>query len=160
MLLLISLSGSARSEEFEFSGLRIDWLDGYQRIDNQGQVTAALSGEDGAGVLVSVFNPKAGTTQLTPGNRMYQLAEIDLPKLAADQGKVVIPLKRSVLDNGSLLYSTATQTVNDGHAGYYLQFMLVSGGRVALFTVEGDGDALGMYSRFAPLFKSASWEVN
>lgn len=158
MLLLTALPGLARSEELQFDGLRIDWLDGYRQVDSQGQVTATLFGKDGTGVLVSVFSPRAAAPELTSEGRMYHLAEIDLPKFAADQGKVVLPLARSVLDNGSVLYSTATKTDNDGRPGFYLQFMLIGGGRAALFTVEGDGDALAQYPRFAALFDSASWE--
>lgn len=151
--------GSVQAEELDLGGLRIEWPDGYK--DLGGDSPIQLVGPDGTGVLITVWrvSPKDDSSEVPDTKSAFSgIAESRLPKLAAAQGKVVVPLQQQSFPNGSVLYSTATQTGSRRTPEFYLQYMLVAPStRAALFTIEGRGEAIAQHARFREHFDSAAW---
>ena len=159
ILILGCMLGSSQAAELYLGDLRIDWLDGYK--ETGGSSPIHLVGPDGVNVLVTVWSatPKVDSDPTTDAQTSFSnIATARLPELAAVQGKVVLPLQREVLPDGSVLYFTATQAGSRRRPEFYLQYMLVApSAKAALFTVEGKGDAMLEHPRFLERFSSVRW---
>jgi hypothetical protein len=158
-LLLFLLSASVSAAEVRIGARSLDWFDGFTQSTNSEPVR--LTGPDGVVVLVSAYRVKdeavarGGVSDI---ERYVAFAQNQLPKLASKAGTVVVPLVRDDLLNGMILFSTAARTSSLFSSGFYLQYFLITPhGRVALFTVEGKGDALAEHERYRPLFNTAQW---
>ena len=144
--------------ELDLGSLRIDWPSGYKEVGRESPIR--LVGPDGVNVLITVWNAKPEGAD-APGDTstvFSSIAESRLPELAATDGKVVVALQRQALPDGSILYSTATQTGAHRKPKFYLQYMLVApSSSAALFTVEGRGDAAAQHLNFLERFYSVEW---
>lgn len=158
-LLLFLLAVHASAAELRIGTLSLDWYDGFIQSTNSEPIR--LNGPDGVVVLISAYRIKdnaetnAGASLV---ERHVALALDHLPKLASKTGKVVLPLTRDDLPNGMILFSIATKTGSLFSHGFFLQYCLISPeARIALFTVEGNGDPLVEHERYRPLFNTAQW---
>lgn len=150
---------AAQAQETRIGRLAMPWLDGYTLAE--GSDPHHFSGPGGVDVLVTVWglDPEASPDA---GRRMEaalaDIAERQLPDLAAAQGTVVQSLSRQSLPGGSTLYGTAIQSGTADAPRFYLQFMLVSPSEgAALFTIEGPGGALEAYPHFLEQVGSVNW---
>ncbi|MBJ6981964.1 hypothetical protein [Luteimonas sp. MC1572] len=159
VLLLATLANAAQGAELDLGSLRIAWPSGYKEVGRESPIR--LVGPDGVNVLITVWNakPEAGADAPSDTSAVFSsIAESRLPELAATDGKVVVPLQRQILPDGSILYSTATQTGAHRKAKFYLQYMLIApSSSAALFTVEGRGDATAQHLHFLERFYSVEW---
>lgn len=164
LLLALSLvlggAAPAAAEDWQFGNLKLRWLDGFRYMP-QGEVERFL-GPQGEGVVVSAAGFGAKTAQerepLLARHRAF--AETELPRLAFMRGGLELPLARTTLADGSILYTTGTKVaLPKDEAGYFLQFLLIGkSGDMAFFTVEGKGVVAAQMARFRPLFDTVRWE--
>ena len=159
VIALAFVIGSVQAAELDLGSLRMEWPDGYKELGGDSPIQ--LVGPDGTGVLITVWKVSPeGDSSEAPNTRLAfsSIAESNLPKLAAAQGKVVVSLQQQSLPSGSVLYSTATKTGSRRTPEFYLQYMLVAPStRAALFSIEGRGEAIAQHARFREYFDSAAW---
>lgn len=112
-------------------------------------------------MLVTVMRPGkelSGESAAAEQEKMAVVGEDLLGKQGEKTGKVVIPLTRSSLPNGSLLIFTASETSSLFSSGYFLQYLIVSpAGRLGFFTIEGKGKPEEQNSRFLPVIQTTTW---
>ncbi|WP_284620783.1 hypothetical protein [Aquabacterium humicola] len=145
--------------EVRFGSLQLDWPEGF--TPSSSKPPFEMNGPSGEKVLVTVMRSgKEVTAESAPAEqeRMAQGGEGFLRKQGEKVGKVVIPLTRSSLPNGSLLMFTGSETAGLFSSGYFLQYMIVSpAGRLAFFTIEGKGSPEEQNARFLPVINTATW---
>ena len=156
--LLAFIAGMAQAAEIRLGSLSLDWPAGYAVKSTQSPFE--LSGPGGAKVLVTVMRPGAGAaTGAEAMARMDGIAERMLTAEAGKAGKVVLPLGRQALPDGTQLRFIGSEVSRLlGGNGYFLQYMLLApSGQIALLTFEGRGDALREHDAVQGLFKTVQW---
>jgi hypothetical protein len=159
--LVVTLAPMARGAEVQLGSMAMQWPDGFTH--KAGSAPIRLVGTGGEEVLASIF--RIGS-EAQPWDK-----EIDFPKMlesgsqqistqAQRVGKVVVPLQRKELPDGSTLLTAASETSSLFSKGYFLLYMVISpAGRVGFITVEGSKSvATQEHERFLPYFQSVSWQ--
>ena len=163
LLAAASLPLTGLADELRLSGLRIHWLDGFTLASKRDALPMKLVGAAGEDVGISVMRrstPYPREQGASALKRHEDFAQHPLVALATKRGELVLPLQRTVLADGEILYCTGTRTKRSlSVEGFYLQFFLISRPDVvALVTVEGKGNVESEMKRFRPLFDTVSWE--
>jgi hypothetical protein len=155
---LAVLAGSvpALAAELLFGSMQMQWPDGYA-LTGAAKSPFELSGPGGSKVLISVMrrtNEGVGPDQ----EELARTGEGFLRPQAEKAGKIVIPLDRATLPDGSLLLFIAAQKTGFFSSGCLLLYMVISpGGRLGFVTVEAKGDAAEEHGKVLPLFQSVKW---
>ncbi len=147
------------AEEMRINDLTMDWLDGYRLKSNGSPMS--LTGPSGEAMLVTLMGGRPGLSEQERQalrERARAGAENVLIAQAEKAGKVVLPLQRDTLPDGTTLSSVGVETSKFLAKGFFLEYLLVSPtGRMAFITVEGKGDVAEQHARVIPRFQTVSW---
>ena len=148
-------TGLSHAAEIQLGSLALDWPQGYTVKSTQPPFE--LAGPGGAKAMVTV---------LRPGSKALSAEEIDevgermLTAQAQKAGRVVLPLGKEMLPDGTQLRYIGSEVSGLLRSGYLLQYMLVAPqGQIALVTFEGRGETLSQHESLRGLFRSVRWEA-
>ena len=156
---LLCVAAPMQAADVQLGSLVLQWPDGF--VPTSTKPPFALTGPSGEKVLVTVMRQR--NEPAPPGNaaeqgKMAEVGERFVRGQAEKVGTVVLPLERSTLLDGTLLYHTGSRTSGLFSTGYFLQYLLVSPvGRLAFITVEGKGDASTEHPKYLGPIATARW---
>jgi uncharacterized protein YtpQ (UPF0354 family) len=161
-MLLASLAlttSPVEAAEIRFGSLSLDWPAGYTVKSTQPPFE--LAGPQGAKVLVTVLRPGPSATGSAEGlAKLNATIERMLVEQAQKAGKVVVPLSKETLLDGTVLQSVASESSGLFKSGYFLQYALLArSGPIAFVTFEGKGDAAAEHAGVKGLFNSVQWNA-
>lgn len=156
-LVLVLLGRTGSADVIEFGSLSLDWPSGTAVKSTRPPVELALPG--GAKVLVTVMRigPRAGQQALDV-EQLQASNEKILADVARRSGRVVIPLDRQALPDGSTLLSIGSETSTLFSTGYFLQYALLTrAGQLGYVSAEGRGDAQAPHALVGDVMRRARW---
>lgn len=146
-----------QAAEITLGSLTLDWPVGYTLKSTKPPFE--LAGPGGVKVMVTVMRPGA-SAQSGPEAVDQLRAKIDSMLIAQAQkaGKLVLPLARETLSDGTMLHAVGSEQSGLFKRGYLLQYALLSpGGPLALLTFEGQGDAASQHAGAKGVFANLRW---
>ncbi|MFT7776228.1 hypothetical protein [Roseateles sp.] len=153
-------AGRAQAVEIRLGSLSLDWPAGY--AVKSARPPFELSGPGGAKVLVTVMRPGASANNGQEARaKLEESVEGMVTAQAQKAGKVVLPLGRQVLPDGTQLRFIGSE-VNRlmRGTGYLLQYVLLApSGQIGLLTFEGRGEVLREHEAVRALFQTVQWSV-
>lgn len=156
---LLCTSFPALSAEVQFGSLVLQWPDGFAPTSTKPPFQ--LTGPNGETVLVTTMRQR--NEPPPPGDaaeqgKMAEVGEKFVSSQAEKVGTVVMPLERSKLPDGTLIYHIGSKTSSLFSTGFFVQYLLVSPvGRLAFITVEGKGDVATEHAKYLGPVGTARW---
>ncbi len=160
LMALLSLISVAHAQSLEAGEFRVPWEDGWTLNSIADPIRYIGPGPTGVTIDCTDHGELDSQQAQASRERFLVYAVRELPKIAARNGEVVVPLTREDLPSGYTVFSIGSARTYAGRDYFGLIFLSVSPqGRSAQFAVEGFGTAKDRYSVFHDHFVKGTWKT-